>query len=184
MEKKDWVNELVGIMAQLRAPEGGCPWDLEQDHVTLKPYLIEESCEVLDAIDDGDMELLKEELGDVLMNLVFHAQLADEKDIFNFQDVAQIISEKMVRRHPHVFGSNQGMTPEEVEAQWEVIKAEEKSERESRLDGIPRSLPSLLRAQKLQKREKTFLTPILLESYKLFSIMSQVRPFQQTYSSS
>jgi tetrapyrrole methylase family protein / MazG family protein len=149
--QKDWVEELVGIMAKLRAPDG-CPWDQKQNHTTLKPYLLEESCEVLDAIDDNDMELLKEELGDVLMNLVFHAQLASEKDIFTFQDVAQTISEKMIHRHPHVFAKSENLTPQEVELQWEKIKQEEKSERTSVLDGIPKSLPSLMRAQKLQKK--------------------------------
>ena len=150
-EDKDWVQEIVDIMAKLRAPDG-CPWDQKQSHKSLKPYLIEESCEVLDAIDENDMEHLKEELGDVLMNLVFHAQLADERGDFNFQDVAQTISEKMVHRHPHVFDKSCEMTAEEVEAQWQKIKAEEKSERESILEGIPRSLPSVARSQKLQKR--------------------------------
>lgn len=150
-ETKDWVQEIVDIMAKLRAPDG-CPWDQKQSHKSLKPYLIEESCEVLDAIDDNNMEELKEELGDVLMNIVFHAQLANEKKIFNFQDVAQSISEKMIRRHPHVFDENCDLTAEEVEAQWQKIKAEEKSHRESILEGIPRSMPALARSQKLQKR--------------------------------
>ena len=150
-ESKDWVQEIVNIMAKLRAPDG-CPWDQKQDHVSLKPYLIEESCEVLDAIDDNNMEELKEELGDVLMNIVFHAQLAAEKNIFDFQDVAQSISEKMIRRHPHVFDENCDLTADEVEAQWQKIKAEEKSHRESILEGIPRSMPALARSQKLQKR--------------------------------
>lgn len=150
-ESKDWVQEIVDIMAKLRAPDG-CPWDQKQDHISLKPYLIEESCEVLDAIDDNNMEELKEELGDVLMNIVFHAQLAREKNIFTFQDVAQSISEKMIRRHPHVFDENCDLTADEVEAQWQKIKAEEKSHRESILEGIPRSMPALARSQKLQKR--------------------------------
>lgn len=149
--EKDWVQEIVDIMAKLRAPDG-CPWDQKQDHKTLKPYLIEESCEVLDAIDEEDMEHLKEELGDVLMNLVFHAQLASERGDFTFQDVARTISEKMVNRHPHVFDKTCELTAEEVEAQWQKIKAAEKSERESILEGIPRSLPSVARSQKLQKR--------------------------------
>ena len=150
-ESKDWVQEIVDIMAKLRAPDG-CPWDQKQDHVSLKPFLIEESCEVLDAIDDNNMEELKEELGDVLMNIVFHAQLAKEKNIFNFQDVAQSISEKMIRRHPHVFDESCDLTADEVETQWQKIKAEEKSHRESILEGIPRSMPALARSQKLQKR--------------------------------
>ncbi|MCH2209454.1 MAG: nucleoside triphosphate pyrophosphohydrolase [Lentisphaerales bacterium] len=148
---KDWVQEIVDIMARLRAPDG-CPWDQKQTHKSLKPYLIEESCEALDAIDDEDMELLEEELGDVLMNIVFHAQLATEKNQFTFQDVAKKISKKMIRRHPHVFDESCKLTPEEVEQQWDEIKKKEKSERESILEGIPRSLPALFRAQKLQKR--------------------------------
>jgi len=150
-EAKDWVQEIVDIMAKLRAPDG-CPWDQKQTHTSLKPYLIEESCEVLDAIDDNNMEELKEELGDVLMNIVFHAQLAQEKNLFNFQDVAQSISEKMIRRHPHVFDENCELTADEVETQWQKIKAEEKSHRESILEGIPRSMPALARSQKVQKR--------------------------------
>ncbi|MCM8537399.1 MAG: nucleoside triphosphate pyrophosphohydrolase [Lentisphaeraceae bacterium] len=148
---KDWVQELVGIMAKLRAPDG-CPWDREQDHKSLKPYLIEEASEVLDAIDEEDMELLEEELGDVLMNVVFHAQLATEKDIFNFQDVAKNISEKMIRRHPHVFADSDASSSEDVERQWEEIKKQEKQERTSILDGIPRSMPGLMRAHKIQKK--------------------------------
>ena len=148
---KDWVQEIVDIMARLRAPDG-CPWDQKQTHKSLKPYLIEESCEVLDAIDDEDMNLLEEELGDVLMNLVFHAQLATEKQHFTFQDVAKNISEKMIRRHPHVFDESCKLTADEVETQWDEIKKKEKAERESILEGIPRSLPALFRAQKLQKR--------------------------------
>lgn len=148
---KDWVTELVSIMARLRAP-GGCSWDQKQNHTTLKPYLLEESCEAIDAIDENNMDLLQEELGDVLMNLVFHAQLASENDQFTFQDVARTISEKMVRRHPHVFDKTCELTAEEVEEQWERIKREEKAERTSVLDGIPKSLPSLMRAGKLQKK--------------------------------
>jgi tetrapyrrole methylase family protein / MazG family protein len=150
-DSKDWVQEIVNIMAQLRAPNG-CPWDQEQTHISLKPYLIEESCEVIDAIDDGDMKNLEEELGDVLMNIVFHAQLASEKGLFTFQDVARNISEKMIRRHPHVFGDSHLTSSADVEKQWQEIKREEKSERTSALEGIPRSLPPLYRAQKLQKR--------------------------------
>jgi len=150
-EEKDWVQELINIMAALRAP-GGCPWDQKQTHISLKPYLLEESCEAIDAIDSGDMNHLKEELGDVLMNLVFHAQLASENNEFTFQDVAQAISEKMVHRHPHVFDESECRTAEEVEEQWQRIKEAEKSERTSALEGIPNSLPSLMRAQKLQKR--------------------------------
>ena len=150
-QSKDWVKELEYIMERLRAPDG-CPWDQEQDHVSLKPYLIEESCEVLDAIDENNMNLLKEELGDVLMNLVFHAQLAKEKNYFNFQDVARAISEKMVNRHPHVFGDSDAVTAEDVEKQWQEIKKKEKAERESVLDGIPKSLPPLQRAFKIQKK--------------------------------
>lgn len=152
---KDYLKELKSVMAALRTPGSGCPWDLEQTHQSLKPYLIEESSEVLDAIDNNDMQNLKEELGDVLMNIYFHAQLAEEAGEFTIEDVAQDISEKMIRRHPHVFAVNEGVeSSEDVVVQWEEIKKQEKGDKHksSRLDGVTRSLPSLARAQKIQKK--------------------------------
>ena len=153
MEQKDWLHELEDIMAALRAP-GGCPWDRKQTHESLKPFMIEEASEVLDAIDGGDRQELKDELGDVLMNVYLHAQIAKENDDFTIQDVAQIVSEKMIRRHPHVFSDANAETPEAVEAQWAEIKKKEKGEnhKTSALDGVSRSLPTLMRTQKIQKK--------------------------------
>ncbi len=150
---KDWVQELVRIMARLRA-EDGCPWDREQTHETLKPYLIEEAYELIDAIDDNDDLHIEDELGDVLLQVVFHAQIASEEERFDLQDIARRISEKLVRRHPHVFADSQVENASGVVRQWEEIKKQEKtsSRRKSILDGVPRHLPGLSRAQKLQKK--------------------------------
>ena len=149
---KDWLKELEEIMAALRAPNG-CPWDKEQTHESLKPFMIEEASEVLDAIDENDLENLKEELGDVLMNIFLHAQIAKENDDFTIQDVAQVVSEKMIRRHPHVFADANADTPQAVEAQWATIKAEEKgNKKKSLFDGVSQSLPTLMRTQKVQKK--------------------------------
>ena len=153
-QEQDWVLELEKVMARLRDPDG-CPWDREQDHKSLRKYLVEECAEVVDAIDLGDMHELKDELGDVLMNLVFHAQIAKENNEFTFQDVAQNITEKMIRRHPHVFGDQSAETSADVNEIWAEVKATEKSDkgkRSSVLDGVPHSLPSLYRAQSVQKK--------------------------------
>ncbi|MEN9359212.1 MAG: hypothetical protein RL095_747 [Verrucomicrobiota bacterium] len=152
-EAQDWCAELVKVMARLRSP-GGCAWDLEQTHSTLKQYLAEECAEVCDAIDLADDPNLCEELGDVLMNVVFHARIAEERRSFTFQDVARSITEKMIRRHPHVFGEAACHSASDVEAQWEVIKAAEKADKgpKSLLDGVPSSLSALRKAQKLQRK--------------------------------
>ena len=143
-------------MAQLRAPDGGCPWDLQQTHETLRPSLIEESAEVLDAIESGDKANLREELGDLLLQVVFHAQLAQENGDFDINDVAQTINEKLVRRHPHIFGDAKADDAETVKANWEVIKAQEKAERGetqiSVLGAAPTQLPALASALKISKR--------------------------------
>ncbi len=148
--------ELVGLMARLRAPDG-CPWDREQDHRTLRRFFIEETYEVVEAIDADDHELLCEELGDVLLQVVFHAQLAAETGIFTIDDVAAEIVEKLVRRHPHVFGDVDAADSAEVLRNWERIKKQEKSgqetrRRESLLDGIPGGLPALMQAMEVSKR--------------------------------
>lgn len=150
---QDWCAELVTVMARLRSP-GGCAWDLEQTHSTLKQYLAEECAEVCDAIDLADDPNLCEELGDVLMNVVFHARIAEERKSFSFQDVARSITEKMIRRHPHVFGDAACQTAGDVEVQWEVIKAAEKADKgpKSVLDGVPSSLSALRKSQKLQRK--------------------------------
>ncbi|MGI6454944.1 MAG: nucleoside triphosphate pyrophosphohydrolase [bacterium] len=144
-------QELVQIMARLRAPEG-CPWDREQTHQKLKKYLIEEAYELLEAIDDCDDAAIAEECGDVLLQVVFHAQIAEEENRFDIDDVLTTINEKLIRRHPHVFGDRAAHTADEVLRNWEADKQKEKPERESILDGIPRHFPALMRAEKMQKK--------------------------------
>jgi MazG family protein len=148
---------LIAIMARLRAPVGGCPWDLEQTFATVAPYTIEEAYEVADAIDRGDMGELKDELGDLLLQVVFHARMAEEVGTFDFADVANAICDKMIRRHPHVFGEERVQGSADQTLRWEAIKAEERagkgqSERASALDGVPVGLPALTRAAKLTHR--------------------------------
>lgn len=149
------IEQLLEIMKRLRDPKGGCPWDIDQDFATISPYTIEEAYEVDDAIARGDMEDLKSELGDLLFQSVFQAQIAADKGLFDFQDVAKAIGNKMIDRHPHVFGdeSNQ-KSPDQQTKDWEVQKALERERRgETRvLDGVAMGLPALMRAQKLQKR--------------------------------
>lgn len=148
------ITPLAKIMARLRNPDGGCPWDLEQDFASIAPYTVEEAYEVADAIERGDMEALKDELGDLLLQVVFHSQMADEAGSFKLQDVIDGICDKMVRRHPHVFGDADATTPNAVVANWESIKAAERSAStdSSALAGVAMALPALLRAQKIQKR--------------------------------
>lgn len=150
------IGRLIEIMARLRTPEAGCPWDLKQNFSTIAPYTIEEAYEVADAIERNDMDALKDELGDLLLQVVFHARMAEEAGYFAFGDVVLAINEKLVRRHPHVFGAERGLAPEEVKVLWERIKAEERKAKPkaapSVLDGVPVALPALLRAEKIQKR--------------------------------
>lgn len=143
------TDRLREIVAKLRAPDG-CPWDREQTHATLKPHLLEECYELIDAIDDQDDEALLEELGDVLLQVVLHAQMASEEGRFDFDQIADRIADKLVLRHPHVFGDKKLSTSEAVLRQWDVIKRSEKQERASTLDGVPRTLPALAKAQKVQ----------------------------------
>lgn len=144
-------QKLLDIMSALRS-ENGCPWDKEQTRESLKPFLIEETYEVLEALDEDDPEKIKEELGDLLFQIVFHCQMARERGEFDIDDVIKKISDKMIARHPHVFGEEKFETSEEVLRQWEERKREEGKLRESILEGIPKELPSLLRAQRLQAR--------------------------------
>jgi MazG family protein len=139
---------LVAIMARLRGP-GGCPWDREQDHRSLRPHLLEEAYEVLEAVDAEDAEALRQELGDVLLQVVFHAQLAAEAGAFDISDVIRGLREKLIARHPHVFGDKQIETAEGVVTQWERIKREERQQtpEEQVVEGVPKSLPALARAQ-------------------------------------
>jgi MazG family protein len=145
------IDRLREIVSKLRAPDG-CPWDREQTHATLKPHLLEECYELIDAIDDQDDDALLEELGDLLLQVVLHAQMASEEGRFQFDQVADRIADKLVRRHPHVFGENKLPTSDAVLRQWDAIKRSEKEERKSILDGVPRTLPALAQAQKVQAK--------------------------------
>ena len=151
------LRELLAVMARLRSP-GGCPWDREQDHRTLRFHAVEEAYELMDAIEAGDDQEMAEELGDLLLQVVFHCQLAGERGAFDFEQVARRITEKLIRRHPHVFGETKVKNVDEVWANWEKIKTAEKHgtahARPSALDGIPRHLPALLRAEKLAKKAR------------------------------
>eukprot|EP00752_Nemacystus_decipiens_P019190 g17246.t1 len=160
------ISTLLAIMAKLRDPESGCPWDVEQDFASIAPYTIEEAYEVADAIARGDKHDLCDELGDLLLQVVFHARMAEEEGSFAFSDVVAAVVKKMIRRHPHVFGDLDRDDPVAVKARWEDIKAEEKAERRARLeangqvndkpasalDGVPGTLPAVQRAFKLQAK--------------------------------
>jgi XTP/dITP diphosphohydrolase len=151
------INDLIDVMARLRSPTG-CPWDREQDHLSLRFHAVEEVYELMDAIEAGDDHEMAEELGDLLLQVVFHCQLANERGVFDFEEVARRIVEKLIRRHPHVFGDSKAKTVDAVWAQWEQIKKAEKQgtkhDRPSALDGIPKHLPALLRAEKLVKKAR------------------------------
>ena len=158
------ISRLFDIMAQLRTPGTGCPWDLEQNFATIAPYAIEEAYEVVDAIARGDLDDLRDELGDLLLQVVFHARMAEEQNAFAFGDVVDAICRKMVRRHPHVFADKDGrLTPSDVKGAWDRIKAEEKAERAARrplaepaekslLSGVKAGQPALTRAMELQRK--------------------------------
>ena len=156
MKKQDKTEfeALLEVMARLRGADG-CPWDREQDHASLKPFLLEEAYEALEAIDEGDDGELCKELGDVLLQVVFHAQIAAEEQRFTMAEVCRAIVDKMIRRHPHVFGSTKVENADQVLSNWEQIKRSERREAApapSALDGVPRQLPALLRAQRLQDK--------------------------------
>jgi ATP diphosphatase len=158
------ISRLLEIMAKLRTPGSGCPWDLEQNFSTIAPYTIEEAYEVADAIARGDLDDLRDELGDLLLQVVFHARMAEEQNAFAFGDVVEAITRKMVRRHPHVFADKDGrLTPAEVKGAWDRIKAEEKAERAARrppeasalLSSVKAGQPALARALALQRKAST-----------------------------
>ncbi|MCT4493705.1 nucleoside triphosphate pyrophosphohydrolase [Bosea minatitlanensis] len=164
------IARLIGIMAALRTPGTGCPWDLDQDFASIAPYTVEEAYEVADAIARGDKADLRDELGDLLLQVVFHARMAEEEGSFAFPDVVEAITTKLIRRHPHVFGDARDLSPAEVKALWHRIKAEEKADRaaaraaaglppreeeEGVLAGVPHGMPALTRAWKLQARAST-----------------------------
>ncbi len=157
MKKTSALEELLDVMARLRSPTG-CPWDREQDHLTLRRHAIEEVYELIDAIEARDDQEMAEELGDLLLQVVFHCQLARERGAFDFEKVCRRLVEKLVRRHPHVFGETRVKNVDEVWANWEKIKHAEKRgtrhARPSALDGIPKHLPALLRAEKLVKKAR------------------------------
>src|SRR3954464_441220 len=159
------ISRLLDIMARLRTPGSGCPWDLEQDFSTIAPYTIEEAYDVADAIARGDLDDLRDELGDLLLQVVFHARMAQEQGSFEFADVVQAITETLIRRHPHVFGDLKGKTAEEVKDLWDAIKAQEKADRKAArtarggepedtgtLAGVPVAMTALTRALKLQDK--------------------------------
>ncbi|MFA7659273.1 MAG: nucleoside triphosphate pyrophosphohydrolase [Candidatus Gastranaerophilaceae bacterium] len=145
------LEELIEIIKILRS-ENGCQWDREQTHASLKPNMLEEAYEAVDAIDNNDMKHLKEELGDVLLQVVLHAQIADEGNAFNIDDVAKGLNDKLIRRHPHVFGNVEVNSTKEILDNWEQIKSEEKAHRTSIMDGISRSQSALMSAQKISKK--------------------------------
>jgi MazG family protein len=157
MKRKAAIDDLLKVMARLRSPTG-CPWDREQSHWTLRRHAIEEVYELIDAIEAGDDHEMAEELGDLLLQVVFHCQMAKERGAFDFEEVCRLIVEKLVRRHPHVFGKIKVKDVAEVWANWEKIKKAEKHgtkhARHSALDGIPKHLPALLRAEKLLKKAR------------------------------
>ncbi len=160
------ISRLIEIMQALRQPRTGCPWDVEQTFATIAPYTLEEAYEVADAVAREDLVDLREELGDLLLQVVFHAQMAHEQNAFDFGGVVEAITTKLIRRHPHVFGPRRDLTPDEVKGQWDAIKAEEKAERaaaraaaglpddapKGALAGVPDALPALTRAEKLQNK--------------------------------
>lgn len=151
------INDLIEVMERLRAPDG-CPWDREQDHKSIRFHAVEEVYELIDAIEMDDDDEMLEECGDLLLQVVFHCQLAKERNAFDFEKAARSITDKLIRRHPHVFGDSDADNVDAVWAQWEKIKIEEKKgtqhERPSVLDGIPRHLPALQRAEKLVKKAR------------------------------
>lgn len=177
MEYKN-LEKLISIVAKLRAPDG-CPWDREQTHGSLRPNMLEEAYEAVDAIDENNPSHLREELGDVLLQVVLHSQIASENGDFNIEDVAKELNEKLIHRHPHVFGSAKIDNSEDVLQAWDKLKAEEKTERKSAMDGLSKSQAALISAQKISKRAvKTgFEWPNEESLYQC--IMSEFEEFKQ-----
>ncbi len=150
MEYKN-LERLIEIIETLRSPNG-CQWDREQTHYTLRPHMLEEAYEAVDAMDSGDMKHLREELGDVLLQVVLHSQIAKEEGAFNIEDVAQTLNEKLIHRHPHVFGDTKVNSSKEILENWDKLKQEEKQHRKSAMDGISKSQSALMSAQKISKK--------------------------------
>ena len=148
------IERLIEVVARLRDPEKGCPWDSVQTNMSIRNYLVEEAGEYLDALEDGDFDAMRDELGDILLQVVLNAKIAEDEGHFNIEDVARSEADKMVRRHPHVFAVSKAKSEEELRKQWDSIKSSEKGydKRDSAMDGIPRSIPGLARAQKMLSR--------------------------------
>lgn len=179
MEKKyKNLEELIDIVAKLRAPDG-CPWDREQTHTSLRPNMLEEAYEAVDAIDENDMAHLREELGDVLLQILLHSQIASESNEFTLDDVAKELKEKLIHRHPHVFGTAKINNADDVLKTWDKLKSEEKTERKSAMDGLSRSQAALISAQKISKRAvKTgFEWPNEESLYDC--VMSEIKEFKE-----
>lgn len=148
-------DKLLEIMTKLREPEKGCPWDIEQTPESLRPHMIEEVYEISDAITHKDFKALKEELGDLLLHIIFQAKIAEQEGKFTIQDVLKKVNKKMITRHPHIFGNTKVKDAKEVEHNWEKIKKKEKNHRKSILEGLPKSLPSLIKAKRIQSKAAT-----------------------------
>ncbi len=179
MEKKyKNLEELIDVVAKLRAPDG-CPWDREQTHTSLRPNMLEEAYEAVDAIDENDMAHLREELGDVLLQVLLHSQIASESNKFTLDDVAKELKEKLIHRHPHVFGTAKINNADDVLKTWDKLKSEEKTERKSAMDGLSRSQAALISAQKISKRAvKTgFEWPNEESLYDC--VMSEIKEFKE-----
>ena len=174
----NYLEELIKTIAILRSPEG-CEWDRQQTHQTIRQNMLEEAYEAVEAIDENNIEHLKEELGDVLLQVVLHSQIADDNKEFNIQDVAKMLNDKLIHRHPHVFGENKTTDTKEILANWEKLKSKEKQERKRILDGIPKTLPALLMAMKISK--KAVRAGFEWQNYEqlLECFYSEIKEFQQ-----
>ena len=172
------LEELIDVVAKLRAPDG-CPWDREQTHNSLRPNMLEEAYEAVDAIDENNMAHLREELGDVLLQVLLHSQIASENGDFDIDSVAEELKDKLIHRHPHVFGNTSVKNADEVVTNWDKLKAEEKTDRKSAMDGLSKSQPALMLAQKISKRAvKTgFEWPDEQSLYECF--YSEIEEFKQ-----
>lgn len=179
MEKKyKNLEELIDVVAKLRAPDG-CPWDREQTHTSLRPNMLEEAYEAVDAIDENDMAHLREELGDVLLQVLLHSQIASESNEFTLDDVAKELKEKLIHRHPHVFGTAKINNADDVLKTWDKLKSEEKIERKSAMDGLSRSQAALISAQKISKRAVKTGFEWTNEESLYDCVMSEIEEFKE-----
>ena len=174
----NYLNELIKTVEILRSPEG-CEWDRQQTHQTIRQNMLEEAYEAVEAIDENNIEHLKDELGDVLLQVVLHSQIADDNKEFNIQDVAKMLNDKLIHRHPHVFGENKTTDTKEILANWEKLKSKEKQERKRILDGIPKTLPALLMAMKISKKAVRAGFEWQIYEQLLECFYSEIKEFQQ-----